>query len=731
MHCSPPWPPDARVITLTSDRTSDQALSYTSHFNGHSKLPSRTANRYLELVTNPSMDSERQAAHPTSNIATSNVTTLGAEIAVTNTTQSKAHQTCAPGNAISIVLDEHGQSMDAAVTAVHSGVQQAVSINEVLPKALWTLPPLQEVDTRAGILNQEKKGVSRSKPSNLVKADVMGTPVEANLPFFSSSDMDGFLAPAKPILKPRFLRDCKFVLPNGSYFVDKALPTPSVELVEHSKFDVSYYVELHRQTSAPGSRGQYRWPEYTPNYIGARIPLSHTNLNLDCWRKHLIGYECSEVVQFLEFGFPLGLEETPKLEPASANHGSSYQFYPHLDKFFASGLLKGGVTGPCGTSPFPSPMISPLMTAPKKPSSRRAVYDGTFGEHSLNNATPSEYYMGARCEYSYPRILDFQQMVLKCGRGCFIWKRDLSRYYLQLPLDPTEYRYTCAVWRGLLFFFVALMFGLRHSGLQGQKVTNAISWIHRNKGLEYTPPSSIKGCESQTGGQTQHGIAVHQAIAPKLDPGRPIPFNCVNYSDDLAGCEETLHKAIDSFNGLGKLFADLGLEEAVEKSSKPSTVMVFLGVEFNTEQLSMKVPGEKIQELRSDLGLWVRKTTVTRRELQSIIGKLYWVSKMVRHSRPFIARLLQQLKDIHGLPDNKRVAMSAECRKDMLWWSTYLRTFNGVSAIVNDEDSQQPLDLLMTSSSKVYAGDANPWGGVGDGMEVNIGQENFPNFLKQ
>ena len=90
----------------------------------------------MELVTNPSMDSERQAAHPTSNIATSNVTTLGAEIAVTNTTQSKAHQTCAPGNAISIVLDEHGQSMDAAVTAVHSGVQQAVSVNEVLPRAL-------------------------------------------------------------------------------------------------------------------------------------------------------------------------------------------------------------------------------------------------------------------------------------------------------------------------------------------------------------------------------------------------------------------------------------------------------------------------------------------------------------------------------------------------------------------------------------------------------------------
>ena len=78
-----------------------------------------------------------------------------------------------------------------------------------------------------------------------------------------------------------------------------------------------------------------------------------------------------------------------------------------------------------------------------------------------------QHQVGIKCEYSYPRIADFQQMVLKSGRGCYMWKRDLARYYLQLPLDPTEYRYACAIWRGLLFFFVALMFGLRHSGLQG------------------------------------------------------------------------------------------------------------------------------------------------------------------------------------------------------------------------------------------------------------------------
>ena len=582
------------------------------------------------------------------------------------------------------------------------------------------------LDPRAGI---ESQNVTFPKPkkSNLISADVPASPIEQVLPFFCSDDVESFIAPVKPILKPRFLKDSKFVLPNGSYFVDKVLPSPAVELTEHKKYDVKYYVELHYKTSASGSRGQYTWPEYTPNYIGARVPLQHTNFHLDCWRQNLIGYEHAELVQFLEFGFPLGLTESPELVPASGNHGSAYQFYPYLDKFFASGLVKGGVTGPCATSPFSTPMLSPLMTAPKKPASRRAVYDGTFGDFSLNNATPSEYYMGVKCEYSYPKIADFQQIVLKCGRGCYIWKRDLSRYYLQLPLDPTEYRYTCAVWRGLLFFFVALMFGLRHSGLQGQKVSNAVSWIHRNKGLEYLEPEN-SGHEVREV-CTPPELALHPAIAPVLQPDHTLPFNCVNYSDDFAGGEESLHRAEASFKTIRELFKSLGLEESTDKACEPSTNMVFLGVEFDTQKLTMSVPGDKLQELRSDLQMWVRRTTATRRELQSIIGKLFWVSKMVKHSRSFISRLLQQLRDSQETPENKKIPLSPECKKDLIWWSMYMRTFNGVSAIVNDEDSQQPLELLMKSSFKVYAGDANLWGGGGWYGEEYWSRE-FPLFLR-
>ena len=81
-----------------------------------------------------------------------------------------------------------------------------------------------------------------------------------------------------------------------------------------------------------------------------------------------------------------------------------------------------------------------------------------------------------------------------------------------------------------MFFFVALMFGLRHAGLQGQRVTTAVTWAHRRLGLE---------TEDQQ------------------------MFNSLNYSDDIGGCEKSEERATLSFNALGSLFIDLGLDESL------------------------------------------------------------------------------------------------------------------------------------------------------------------------
>ena len=517
----------------------------------------------------------------------------------------------------------------------------------------------------------KKSFLSRKSPR------VEDDPLFPFLPFMDDPNLLDGPAPAKPVLRTKDLEILP-VMVNGKQFEDRQLPAPKVSLSPHPRFTPTYFVALGNIVAASGYDHQgFSYPADTPNFMGARIPLVHTALNIERWRHHLIGYEAAELVQFLQYGFPLGLREAPEIESCARNHGSSYQFFPFLDEFIAGEILKGGLTGPYEASPWPDTIYAPLMTAPKKPDSRRAVFDATFGNKSLNNSTPSDHYLGQPCTYTFPKINDFRELVLRCGPGSFLWKRDLSRYFLQLPLCPTEYRRVGIIWRGLTFFFIGLMFGLRHSGLQGQKVTDAVAWIHRQQGLDTAEQKS---------------------------------FHIVNYSDDLGGVESTLERAQRSFLGIADLLLDLGLKESKSKAIAPSTEMTYLGVMFNTKNMTMSVPPDKLTELKSIIDKWARRSTSTKKELQSLLGRLFWVAKVVRFSRVFMGRLLSQLRLMAGLKDNTKMKLSEECRKDLIWWSRFLRSFNGITMIRNEEAIPLSLDQLLDTPDTVCAGDATPTG---------------------
>ena len=507
-----------------------------------------------------------------------------------------------------------------------------------------------------------------------------GELIEPILPFPLLADaLDaGFIIPAKPVLRVNTLKDLVLQTSTGT-FIDKVLPTPAVPLVPNRIYSPQYFTALHNLVAAAGIREDGScYPAMTPNFLGARIKLKHVGMKPDRWRYHLRGYEHNDIVQHLEYGFPLGLNELPDLQGCQRNHGSAYGFYKHVDKFISEEVVNGGLTGPFPEPPWWDIIISPIMTAPKKPDSRRTVFDATFGEKSLNNATPSDVYLGQPCVYTYPKIDDFRRMVLQCGRGCFLWKRDLSRFFLQIPMDPVEYHRVGLVWRGLHFFFLGLAFGLRHSGLQGQKLTDALAWIHRRRGLD--------------------------TILEKM-------YNVVNYSDDLGGCETEKARATESFAQLKWLLEDLGLEESTKKAESPSKQMTYLGVMFDSSKMEMRVPPDKLAEIKAEIGQWARKSTITKKNLQSLLGKLFWVSRVVRFARVFMGRLLQQLRTMAGLGDNVKVKLTDESRKDLRWWNRYLDHFNGVQLIVDEDPFLLELDQMLDRPFEVCAGDATPTGG--------------------
>ena len=223
-------------------------------------------------------------------------------------------------------------------------------------------------------MSQNKDDSSASSILSLSAAHKQRATGEKFLSLDIPSDVDISDCP-RDLKKGTFLKPLYYVLNNGQVFVDRLLPDPTEPLTSDAKMSREYFINLHFSVS---NHNNY-------NHLGARKALSHSKINIKKFRNLLpLNYDDRVVLQYFEFGFPLGLQEDFILKPVLKNHTSSYEYYSHVDKFVRKELKMGGMTGPFATSPFNNIMISPLMTSPKKPNSRRTVFDASFSEFLLN-----------------------------------------------------------------------------------------------------------------------------------------------------------------------------------------------------------------------------------------------------------------------------------------------------------------------------------------------------------
>ena len=165
--------------------------------------------------------------------------------------------------------------------------------------------------------------------------------------------------------------------------------------------------------------------------------------------------------------------------------------------------------------------------------------------------------------------------------------------------------------------FTSFVWGTRHAGMNGQRVTNAVTYIHQNLGMSPSCSHKSNGCDP---------TCLHN------NSDIYTPFNSLNYSDDIAGCEPTFERATLAFSVMGSLLQELGLSESIEKAVAPCTILNYLGLEFDTSTLEMRISPAKCDELKSELMKWLNKTVASKSQLQSILGKLLWVSKAVKFS---------------------------------------------------------------------------------------------------
>lgn len=401
----------------------------------------------------------------------------------------------------------------------------------------------------------------------------------------------------------------------------------------------------------------------TCNRFGARIPIND-HWNLDLLQNLLVNYWDAEVVEWLRYGWPVNRSfHLPDPIINITNHSGAMSFPEDIDNYIAQEIAEQAMYGPFLAIPYQTRVqISPLNSRLKKSGSKRRTlldlsWPVTGG--SVNEGIPKESYLGQPCKLTYPTVDDLANRIESLTGTVKIYSVDMYKAYRQLKICPLDYPLLGMYWKGFYFFDCNSPMGLRSASLFCQRTTLSFRYIHNSMG-----------------------------------------YFLMVYLDDLTGCEEE-NKVYRAYDALICLMRDLKVRLSEDKICPPTTCAEVLGIWFDTILKIMAVTPQKIEETLRLLDVWRYKVFATKKEFQSLVGKLQFLAKCVRPGRVLVSRLLNQM---NKMDDFTLQEIEQEARLDLKWWYNFLPKFSGVSVLKTKDCMLSGIDLA--SDATLFAGGA-------------------------
>ena len=303
--------------------------------------------------------------------------------------------------------------------------------------------------------------------------------------------------------------------------------------------------------------------------------------------------------------------------------------------------------------------ISPLGAIPKKnkPGKWRLIVDlSSPPGHSVNDGISTE-----SSSLSYPSIDHLATIIVSEGHGSFMVKADIKEAYRMLLIHPEDQPLLGVSWENSIYIDKALPFGLRSAPKIFSAVADAIQWILLKKGI----------------------------------------VNSLHYLDDFILVAKRKEDAQHQMSQLVAPFSELGVPLEQSKLEGPSQSLTFLDIEIDTVSCQLRLPREKILRLKEMLSSCIQKISLTKKELQSLVGLLQFATKVIRLGRPFLQRLyaMQQI----GSSPSHHIRLNAPARADMLWWHLFVDRWNGISILWD-------LQRQASASLSVYTDASGSWG---------------------
>ena len=164
---------------------------------------------------------------------------------------------------------------------------------------------------------------------------------------------------------------------------------------------------------------------------------------------------------------------------------------------------------------------------------------------------------GAPYKLHLPTPLDLAHLLVRHGRGSYMFKLDLQRAYRQLPTDPWDWPLLGIEWDDHTYFDKSIPFGVRHGAMACQRVTEAVVLVEKQ--------------EADT--------------------------DACGYVDDSAAvAPPDLQLATFQYEHFHETVSQLGLSAALAKCVAPCTRLSWVGVTFDSVEFVMFIDAQKIDE---------------------------------------------------------------------------------------------------------------------------------------
>ena len=379
--------------------------------------------------------------------------------------------------------------------------------------------------------------------------------------------------------------------------------------------------------------------------------------------QELTDYPCKNDKKVLLDGFRYGFRipyHGSREQRLSKNHGTALKQPDIVWKKLSEEIKLGRVAGPFQDIPIDNLIVSPIGLVPKSsPGEYRLIFDLSYPQGASINAG----ILREDSSVSYTKFDEVVHMVRQEGKGSFLFKVDIKSAFRLLPIHIQDFALLGMKFQDQFFVDKCLPFGLSLSCALFEKFSCFLEW-HIKK---------ISGSK----------LIIH-------------------YLDDFCGCKKNQEKADSILEKTLLAFSKLGVPVAPEKVEGPVTCLKFLGLEVDTVAMQVRIPKDKLEDLRENITFVLNKAgrKITLRELQSLIGKLNFACKAILPGRAFCRRLIDATigvkKPFH------RIKVSTSMVKDLLTWQSFLDNHNGASMMI--DESNKVLDLFTDASGSLGFG---------------------------